>query len=333
MERCQNALVLGKFMPLHTGHQALIDFALEQAAHLTILLCVEANEPIAGDDRERWLKSTYDKHPRITLQRLNYQDEDLPATSVSSRAASALWTRRLRQLVPATDVIVGSEDYVQYVAEAWGIGYRKFDLGRTTVPVSATLIRAQPYRYRRFLVPAARPDFVQRIVLHGTESTGKSTLARHLAEQYQTIFVPETAREIVAHTDTVQYEDLFRIADRQAEAIRAALPLADGVLFIDTDVYTTLAYARYLFGRELPLRPEWRATARHHLCLFTQPDAPYVQDGTRLRPPERAALAEAHWLARQESGLPMAVISGNNWPERTKMAERVVAEFLSLENG
>lgn len=314
-------------MPLHTGHQALIAYALTQASHLTVLLCAEENEPISGDDRERWLKATYANHPRITIQRLDYADAELPATSVSSRDVSELWTARLKELVPNTERIIGSEAYVQYVAESWGIDHRIFDVDRAAVPVSATMIRADPYRYRRFLAPAARPDFVQRIVLHGTESTGKSTLVAHLADHYGTTFVPETAREIVEHTDTVVFEDLIRIADRQAEAIQAAIPQADGVLFIDTDVYTTLAYARYLFGRELPLRPKWRAAAANHLCLFTQPDAPYVQDGTRLAPPERAGLAAAHWQARQESGVETLLVAGNDWKERTRLAEQLLKDW------
>ncbi|MEM9929570.1 MAG: AAA family ATPase, partial [Bacteroidota bacterium] len=282
MKKPKHALVLGKFMPLHAGHQALITFALSQARHVIVLLCVEATEPIAGSARERWLRQTYPDHPRLTIRRIDYQDEDLPATSVSSRSVSALWTQRLKEWVPTADVIVGSEDYVRYVAEIWGIGFQLFEPERESVPISATMIRQNPYRHRHFLAPAAKPDFVQRIVLHGTESTGKSTLTEHLANVYQTAFVPETAREIVAHTDTVIYEDLVLIADRQAEAIQAAIPRADGVLFIDTDVYTTLAYSRYLFGRELPLSQTWLVAAQNDLCLYTQADAPYVQDGTRL---------------------------------------------------
>jgi hypothetical protein len=71
-----------------------------------------------------------------------------------------------------------------------------------------------------------------------------------LAGHYDTVFVPETAREIVDYTDTVIYEDLIRIADHQAEAIQEAIP-------------------HYLFGRELRLRPNWVTAAANHLCLFT----------------------------------------------------------------
>jgi len=323
-----NGLVLGKFMPLHRGHLALINFALTQCRQLTILLCVEASEPISGDDRERWLRGTYANHPSITLRRFDYTDADLPGTSVSSRSVSQLWTARLRELVPETSVIIGSEDYVRYVADSWGIEHRIFDVERTTVSISATDIRTSPYRYRHFLAPAARTDFIQRIVFHGTESTGKSTLVQHLAACYNTIYVPETAREVVEHTDTVVYDDLKRIADRQAEAIQAALPQADGVLFIDTDVFTTLAYSRYLFGRELSLRTTWLTAAKNDLCLFTRADAPYVQDGTRLEPTGRLALEGFHWQARKESGVPVREITGEHWEERTQLAEAIIEAYL-----
>ena len=315
-------------MPLHRGHLALIDFALTQADRVTVLLCVEATEPISGEHREHWLRTTFADHPAVEIRRIEFRDEDLPATSESSQAISQLWTAKLREWVPDTDLIIGSEAYVRYVAEFWGIGYRLFDPDRAKVNVSATMIRANPYRFRNYLAPAAAPYFVQRIVLHGTESTGKSTLTQYLAEQYATAFVPETAREIVGHTDEVVYEDLLKIADRQAAAIQAGIAQADGVLFIDTDVYTTLAYARYLFGRELPLSPEWLAAAGNDLCLFMTDNAPYVQDGTRLQRPERAALSAAHWQVRLESGVETKLIDGHDWASRRNKVEEVVGAFL-----
>jgi len=321
-------LVIGKFMPLHRGHLALIDFALTQADRVIVLLCVEAEEPISGEDRECWLRQTFDDHPAITVRRFDFREADLPATSVSDRAISELWTARLKQLVPEADMIVGSEAYVRYVAEFWGIGHRVFDVDRAAVPVSATMIREKPYVYRNYLAPATRPDFVQRIVLHGTESTGKSTLTKRLAEEFKTVYVPETAREIVGHTDNVVFEDLLRIADRQAKAIQSAIPQADGVLFIDTDAYTTLAYGRLLFNRELPLRAEWLAAAQNDFCLFTESDAPFVQDGTRLPPPEREELARAHWRARKESGVRTVRVSGVDWQKRTDAAVATVKNFL-----
>ena len=324
----KKALIIGKFMPLHKGHLALIHSTRALAQKITVLLCVEHAEPINGDDRERWLRNTFADDPQITIQRYDYSDADLPATSVSSRAVSELWTAILKTLIPDADLIVGSEAYVRYVAELWGIDYHIFDEQRITVPISATEIRANPYLHRKLLTPAARPDFVQKIVLHGTESTGKSTLTRHLADHFNTTYVPETAREIVGHTDTVTFADLLTIAERQAEAIQAALPQADGVLFIDTDVWSTVAYARYLFGRELPLQTNWLAAAKSALCLYCTAEAPYVQDGTRLEVAERLELDGFHRAARLESGVRVVEVGGADWVARTTRAIAAVRRQL-----
>ena len=315
-------------MPLHLGHLALIDHAAALADRVTVLLCVEADEPIGGEEREAWLRTTFDGRPAVAVRRFDYHDAELPASSESSHAASRLWTDRLRPSFPGVDLIVGSEAYVRYVAEYWGIGFALFDVDRSVVPISATEIRAQPYRYRHYLAPAARPAYVRRVVLHGTESTGKSTLVERMARAYGTVFVPETARDIVGHTDTVTYEDLERIAERQAVAILAALPRADGVLFIDTDVYSTLAYSRYLFGRDLPLRPKWLRAAENDLCLYFSPEVALIQDGTRLGPAQRLELDAFHRQARRESGVATVEVNGTNHEHRTARARRAVRQLL-----
>ena len=56
----KTGLVFGKFMPLHKGHLALIDFALKHCTHLTIILCYTNNEPIKGEIREQWLRKAFE---------------------------------------------------------------------------------------------------------------------------------------------------------------------------------------------------------------------------------------------------------------------------------
>lgn len=52
-----------------------------------------------------------------------------------------------------------------------------------------------------------------RIVVTGSESTGKTALAKFLAEKTNNIWVPEYAREYVEHLNRpYQYEDVMQIA-------------------------------------------------------------------------------------------------------------------------
>jgi len=57
---------------------------------------------------------------------------------------------------------------------------------------------------------------INKIVVVGPESTGKSTLCRQLASHYQSMWCPEYAREYLLKNGTnYSYEDLLDIAKGQ----------------------------------------------------------------------------------------------------------------------
>jgi nicotinamide riboside kinase len=57
---------------------------------------------------------------------------------------------------------------------------------------------------------------IQKIVILGPESTGKSTLCAALAAHYQTIWTPEYARTYLSeHGTKYTYDDLLTIAKGQ----------------------------------------------------------------------------------------------------------------------
>lgn len=297
------ALVLGKFMPLHNGHLALFRFARKQGTTLTVLLCHHPGEPIPGAVRLRWLQETLGESEGIEIKAFEYDTARLSPSSEASEEAARDWADAIRTEVPGIDVFVSSEAYGPMVARYLGIRHLAFDPERQEVPVSASAIRRAPLRYWAYLPPAVRPYYLKKVVLLGTESTGKSTLAERLALHFHTLFVPEMARFLIGRTQEVCFEDLERIAEAQAKAILEKERLADRVLFIDTDVNITGSYARFLFGRELAI-PDWMGEAqRADLYLYLEADAPFVQDGTRLDEGGRTALDAAHkeWL--REAGI------------------------------
>ena len=49
-------LVLGKFLPPHAGHLYLIETALREVDHLTVLVCSLEREPIPGALRFHWMR-------------------------------------------------------------------------------------------------------------------------------------------------------------------------------------------------------------------------------------------------------------------------------------
>lgn len=154
-----------------------------------------------------------------------------------------------------------------------------------------------------------------KVAIIGPESSGKSTLARYLANRYGGILVPEYARTfveqlMVAHqtddwTRVLTYDDLCSLARHQIEeltslnsaalnrpqAAKQQAPLAinstldalndDTVVFFDTDLLVTKVWFDYAFGRV----PEWlnEAILRYPMdvYLLTYPDLPWIPDPTR----------------------------------------------------
>ena len=191
-------LILGKFLPLHQGHIALATFGLENCDRLIILLCSTQEETISGTIRMSWLQSTFGQNSRIQMEHIQYDEAQLPNTSVSSPEVSKMWAAYLGRKFPQVNVIFSSEQYGEYVAGYLDIRHLPFDISRSKIPVSGSSIILNPLQNWDFISKAAQPHFVKKILISGTESTGKSTLAETLANHYQTVFVPEMARRLSA---------------------------------------------------------------------------------------------------------------------------------------
>lgn len=327
----KKGLVLGKFMPLHTGHVAMIEFALQHCEVLVVMLCVSDKEPISGALRKTWLDTTFRNNDRVEIALVEYDEAVLPNSSVSSREISALWADYIGVHFPGIGIFVSSEPYGEYVAEWLGIEHRCFDQERKLFPVAASAILRNPFLHWSYIAEPARPWFVKKICISGSESTGKSTLAERLAHYFETAFVPEMAREVIETTDEVVFDDLLKIATLHAATINERLPLANKILICDTDVNITKSYARYLFNQPL-IVPEWiDAANQFHLHLFLDTDCPYVQDGTRLSEAERNALSGYHEKQLQENGIAYVKIGGS-WEERFERAKAVIKKTFFKEH-
>jgi NadR type nicotinamide-nucleotide adenylyltransferase len=119
---------------------------------------------------------------------------------------------------------------------------------------------------------------VYKVGIIGPESTGKSTLARELAEQFKAMYVPEYARTYVEQKGTTEltYEEVCEIAKHQIQSISEA-----GFYFFDTELIVTKVWLEYAFGKV----PEWLTKAIKtypmDLYLLTCPDIPWEPDPAR----------------------------------------------------
>lgn len=168
------------------------------------------------------------------------------------------------------------------------------------------------------------------IVLHGAESTGKSTLTRQLAAHFNAPFVPEYGRTYCeAYGTDLTPRDLVRIMDGHNDLTAQTRKEASALFFSDTDPLMTAAWQMMMFGVR---NPELDAFADvGDLYLLMDDDLPWIDDGLRVHASaeERArfqALSKAE-LDRRE--VPYVVISGDG-DARKQRAIDVIDKLLVL---
>ncbi|MBN1352828.1 AAA family ATPase [candidate division KSB1 bacterium] len=302
-KRFNRGLVVGKFSPLHKGHELVVRHALDTCNNVIIISY--SNPEIPGCDsaaREKWLKRVFPQTTRlvVTNEVLQYWREkggeyaEIPANdsdeSVHRRFVGFLCRQVLGIYV---DAVFTSEDYGDGFAAELSHYFQGFDPAlpmvshvsvdpeRSIVPISASLIRSDVDTWRDWLSPEVYASFVRRVCLLGGESSGKSVLSEILARYFDTAFVPEFGRELWEKKNGVlHFEDLSFIAKRQIELEESAILLAKRFLFCDTSPLTTLFYCLHMFGKAEPLLMEM-AKRSYDLVVLCAPDFPFVQDGTR----------------------------------------------------
>ena len=168
-----------------------------------------------------------------------------------------------------------------------------------------------------------------RIVLTGSESTGKTTLAMRLAAHYGAEYVPEFVREYAARRGgLIGMEDHDPIAYGQIALEDAHIARAPGVLVQDTDLLSTVVYCRHYWGHCPPWIVEQAHERRPDLYLLCEIDLPWVADGIRDRGHMREEMHELFRAAVGASGSAFVTIEGDS-KERFAQAVAAIDSVLS----
>lgn len=340
MSTLRVGLVVGKFCPLHRGHQLLLDHA---QANCERLIVVSYTKPeftgMAPARREAWLHALYpdadhwvldDARLAAHCQRLGRSLQCLPDNAASDETHRLFMAWLLREVIQSeVDLVFTSEDYgpgfaavlsqQQQLHGGRTVVHVGVDPARQAVPVSGTALRSDLHERRHQLAPQVYCHFVKRIVLLGGESTGKSTLARILAERCGSVHAAEYGRELwEAQDGKLQETDLLHIAQTQVAREGALLEIATRWLVCDTSPLTTLLYAEAMFGRAAPALLEL-ARREYDLVLLCDPDVPFVQDGTRRD--EAFRHWQHNWYLRELEArkIPFIQLRGN-WQQREAAA-------------
>lgn len=171
-----------------------------------------------------------------------------------------------------------------------------------------------------------QPSNCIKVVLFGPESSGKTTLARQLARHYNSVWVPEYAREYLQNKwneerKTCAPDDLLPIAEGQMGLENRLAQKTDTVLVCDTDLLVTKVYSEeYYSGSCDPLLEKYAIENTYDLYFLTYIDAPWVKDDLRDRPGAREEMFNAFKNALIKYNRPFVLLKG---PKEKRLEEAV----------
>jgi NadR type nicotinamide-nucleotide adenylyltransferase len=183
---------------------------------------------------------------------------------------------------------------------------------------------------------------IQKIVVLGPESTGKSTLCAALAAHYQTIWTPEYARQYLAeHGTKYTYDDLLIIAKGQIKNEEKSIALLDqknednqaeastNKLIVDTDMYVMKVWCEYVFNNCHHYILEQINQRNYDLYLLCDIDLPWTADEMREYPDAGPRL-ELFTLYRElliNQNTPWGIVRGTD-TERLTNAIQLIDQYL-----
>jgi HTH-type transcriptional regulator, transcriptional repressor of NAD biosynthesis genes len=310
-------------MPIHQGHIALINFAIDQCDELIVSMSYTSSDPIPSDVRFEWIKEIFKNQSKIRPAKVNddFDDDTLPLEE-----RTGIWSDFIRSTYPPVQLIFSSEEYGEPFAKNLCAKHIPFDYDRNKYPVSATRIRENPLKYWDFIPIIARPYFVKKICFYGPESTGKSTLAKTMAEVYNTEFVPEVARELIVSNDFT-VNDIIKIGYAQLERVEEKTKEANKLLFCDTDAITTEIYSRHYLGVIPEILFELEQKAHYDIYFLMDIDVEWVADGLRDLADQREKMFTIFKEELTTRKIPYILVRGT-YHEREKFVRGIIDQIL-----
>ena len=155
-----------------------------------------------------------------------------------------------------------------------------------------------------------------KIALFGPESTGKTTLAKQLAEYYKTEWVPEYAREYLQekwdkNQQICDVEDMLPIAYGQTKLENESALRANKYLFCDTNLLVTKVFSEVYYDFCDPLLDQAAREHEYDLFFLTDIDVPWEKDDLRDRPDERESVFAIFKQSLIDNKKPFVILSGD----------------------
>ena len=307
-----HGLTLGKYAPLHAGHQRVIETALAEMDRVTAIIydCPETTL-IPLNVRADWLRDLY---PGLRVVEAWDGPVEVGDTPEIKRQHEAYIIEELG--ICDVTHFYSSEFYGDHMSRALGAVNRLVDPERSGVPVSGTLIRADLWRWRHYIPSRVYRDLITNVAFLGAPSTGKTTMAEALARLLDTVWMPEYGREFWNQHQRerrLSPDQLVELAEEHLAREEALLVEANRYLFTDTNALTTFVFGDYYHGYVDPRLAELGSAAerRYDLLFVCDTDIPYDDTWDRSGEGNRQVFQKRILADLHRRRVPYLLLSGN----------------------
>jgi HTH-type transcriptional repressor of NAD biosynthesis genes len=337
-------LIIGRYLPMHMGHVNAVMKASYMCDELFVVIIhnKDVDHEICNRDsfkyilpevRARWITLlTKDmKNVRIiSVEEEVFENGKLDFSSNTSKIFDIIG-KPIKRLFH-TDLnyrkqIIDKFPKIEILIEQYDL--KKFS-------ISSTMIRREGIMNHWDEIPNfVRPYFVKKVVIVGTESSGKSTLTKHLARLYNTNHIEEYGRRLCE--DMGGYEgiftpDLFQIiAYGHKMAEFKEINYSNKILFVDTEIISTQYFSELMSGKD-PILDIIAENNHYDLWIYLEPDIEWVEDGLRSYGNEDERMRNNDKLKQMldERDIEYHVISGS-YINRITSAIKLVDEVLAMK--
>lgn len=328
----KRGLTLGKYAPLHRGHQLVIEAGLSEMDEMVVIIydSPEVTRVPLGL-RSGWIRSLYQTLQVIEAwdgpAEVGYQPE-----LMRSHEQYVIETLGMKGITH----FYSSEPYGEHMSIALSAIDRRIDGARKQVPISSTQVRSDPFMYREYLDPLVYRDLITNVAFLGAPCTGKSTLAERLAQEFDTQWMPEYGRvywEKHQVDRRLSPEQLVEIAQGHIKQENSLLEQANRYLFTDTNAITTATFARYYHGMLDPRLAAMadRAVTLYDLVFVCDIDIPYDDTWDRSGEVNRSVFQRQVICDLNQRKIPFIMLVGT-LEERVARVRSILNKFSKYMN-
>ena len=165
-----------------------------------------------------------------------------------------------------------------------------------------------------------------KIAFTGPESSGKTTLAKRIAQKFKATYCEEFARTFLEGKTNYTQKDLDLIAKGQAKS----WDVKTDFLVADTEITVICIWSHYKFGNISDKIRNLFEAQQFDLLFLCKPDIPWEFDVLRENPVNRDELFDLYHSFLLENKQNFVVVEGNE-QQRLSIVEKAIATLLKIE--